>query len=229
MAPDILYFLPVSKTVDRKYGHDFPGFILFSLPAAIILWMLWRWILRDAVIALLPTEEQQKWVSYRQPFDRRSARAWILMFVAVAIGIASHILLDSFSHREGWGVEHIGFLTTTSVHLAHRDLAAFKLIQYFGSLAGLGVLGLWYLWWSEHVPRDREWKPQFSPMARIAVVLAILAASAYAAYAAVQPYGPGERALQMAGAIVTGTRVAFLGLLAFGAVRFYKMRLRATL
>jgi len=225
MAPDILYFLPVDKAVDRKYGHDFPGFIFFSVPAAIILWGLWRWLLRDAVIALLPAEEQQKWVSYEQPFDARSVRDWILVLVAVAIGIASHLFLDSFSHLEGWGVEHVGFLTSTHVQLAGRSLAAYKLVQYFGSLIGLGVLGLWYLWWSEHVPRDRDWKPQFTPIARIVVIFAILVVSAYATYVAARPYGPGERASQMAAAIIGGTQIAFLGMVVFGlVVRFKRSR-----
>jgi hypothetical protein len=226
MAPDILYFLPVNKVVDRKYGHEFPGVIFFSVPAAIILWMLWRWLLRDAVIALLPAEEQQKWVSYQQPFDARRARSWLMVLIAVAIGIASHIFLDSFSHRDGWGTEHIGFLTSTSVHLAHRDLAAFKLIQYFGSLIGLAVLGLWYLWWSEHVPRDREWQPQFTPIARIVLIIAILGAAAYAAYVAARPYGPGERAGQMAAAIIAGAQIAFLGMLVFGLVVKIKSKRR---
>lgn len=218
MAPDILYFLPVDRAVDRKYGHEFPGFIFFSVPAAIILWIMWRWLLRDAVIALLPEEEQQKWVSTPQPFDARSVRAWMLMLSAVAIGIASHIFLDSFSHLEGWGVEHVGLLTSAHVRLAGRTLAAYKLVQYFGSLVGLGVLGLWYLWWSEHVPRNREWKPQLSAVARVAVVVAILGASAYAAYAAALPYGPGERAGQVAAAIIAGTQIAFLGMVVFGVV-----------
>jgi Domain of unknown function (DUF4184) len=225
MAPDILYFLPVNKVVDRKYGHEFPGLILFSVPAAIILWMLWRWILRDAVIALLPAEEQQKWVSYEQPFDAHSVRAWTLVLIAVAIGIASHIFLDGFAHRDGWGTEHIGFLTSTSVHLAHRDLAVFKLIQYFGSLIGLAVLGLWYLWWSEHVPRDRDWKPQFTPIARIVVIFTILAVSACATYVAARPYGPGELVSQVAAAIIGGTQIAFLGMVVFGVVvRFRRSR-----
>ena len=218
MAPDILYFLPVDPVVDRKYGHDYPGFIFFSVPAAIIMWLLWRWLLRDAVIALLPMEEQQKWVSYQQPFDARSVRAWLMVLIAVAIGIASHIFLDSFSHREGWGVEHIGFLTTTSVRLANRDLAAFKLVQYFGSLIGLAVLGVWYLWWSEHVPRDHDWKPRLSPLARVVVILAILGASAYATYIAARPYGPGERASQVAAAIIAGAQIAFVGMVVFGLI-----------
>jgi hypothetical protein len=216
MAPDILYFLPVSKAVDRKYGHEFPGAILFSIPAAIVLFLLWRWVLRDAVIALLPTEEQQKWVTNHPAFAVRSARAWILMLVAIAIGVASHIFLDSFSHREGWGVEHVGFLTATSVRLANRDLAAYKLVQYFGSLVGLGVMALWYLWWSERVHRDRSWKPLFSRTVRAAVIAAILAIAAFATYRAALPYGPGERAAQMAAAIIAGTRAAFVGLLVFG-------------
>jgi hypothetical protein len=218
MAPDILYFLPVARGVDRKYGHEFPGAILFSVPAAIILWLLWRWLLRDAVIALLPTEEQQKWVPNEQPFDSHSVGAWMLLFLALAIGIASHIMLDSFSHREGWGVEHVGFLTNTHLELAGRSLAAYKLVQYFGSLVGLGILAVWYLWWSEHVPRDRQWRPQFSRMIRASVILAIVAISAYVAYRVARLYGPGERALQMAGAIIAGTRAAFVGLVAFGVV-----------
>ena len=225
MAPDILYFLPVSRFVDRKYGHEFPGLITFSLPAAIILWLLWRYWLRDAVIALLPTEEQQKWTPNEQPFDARSPRAWLMMLVAVVIGIASHIFLDGFSHRDGWGTEHIGLLTQTSVRLVNRNVAAYKLIQYFGSLVGLGVLAAWYLWWSEHVPRDRTWKPQFSRTTRALVIGLTSLIAIWWSYRVARLYMPGERAQQMAGTIIAATRVVFVGLVAWGVVvRFKRSR-----
>lgn len=216
MGPDLLYFLPVSNTVDRKYGHELPGLILFSIPAAIILWLLWRWWLRDAVIALLPTEEQQKWVANEQPFEWSSARAWVLIVIAVVIGVVSHIFLDGISHRDGWGVEHIGLLTQTSFRLANRDLAVYKLLQYFGSLVGLGILAAWYLWWSEHVHRDRTWKPQFSRTFRAAVIVAIAAVAAYASYRAAILYRPDERPEQLAAAIIASTQVAFIGLFVVG-------------
>jgi hypothetical protein len=223
MAPDILYFLPVSKAVDRRYGHVFPGLVTFSVPAAILLWLLWRYWLRDAVIALLPTEEQQKWKVNQQPFDPRSARAWLMVLVAVVIGIASHVFLDGFSHRDGWGTEHIGLLTETGVRVAHRDLAVYKVIQYFGSLVGLGILAGWYLWWSERVPRDRTWKPQFSRMTRALVIGLISLGALYWSYRVARLYQPGERAAQVAGTIIAGTRVVFVGLMLWGVVvRFVK-------
>lgn len=224
MAPDILYFLPVARTVDKKYGHEFPGAILFSVPAALILFLLWRYLLRDAVIALLPTEEQQKWVPNQQPFDPRSVGAWIMVLVAVGIGVASHILLDSFSHLEGWGVEHVGFLTTTHLQLAGRSLAAYKLVQYFGSLVGLGILAVWYLWWSERVRRDRTWKPQFSRMMRATVIAALVVVGVFCAFWVARLYGPGERAGQVAAAIIWGSRAVFAGLVVFGLV----VKMRAT-
>jgi hypothetical protein len=168
------------------------------------------------VIALLPTEEQQKWVANQQPFEGSSARAWILMVIAVVIGVLSHIFLDGISHRDGWGVEHIGLLTQTSVRLANRDLAAYKLVQYFGSLVGLGILSAWYLWWSEHVRRDRTWKPQFSRTFRAGAIVAITAVAAYATYRAAALYGPGDRPAQMAAAIIACTQAAFVGLVVVG-------------
>jgi hypothetical protein len=50
------------------------------------------------------------------------------------------------------------------------------------------------------------------------VITAILAIAAFATYRAALPYGPGERAGQMAAAIIAGTQAAFVGLLVFGVV-----------
>jgi hypothetical protein len=219
MAPDILYFvLPTPYTFDRKYGHEFPGVILFSIPAAIILWGLWRWLVRDAVVALLPVSEQQKFMADIPAFDRRRVKDWTFLFLAVAIGIASHLLLDSFSHRDGWGTEHIGFLAATRVHLVNRDLALYKLVQYFGSLVGMGVLALAYAWWSWRAPRDRTFQPLWKPWLRVMWVAAICAISAYFGYRIARLYRPDETGSLIAGAIIGATRAGFLTLLALAIV-----------
>jgi hypothetical protein len=218
MAPDYLYFLPLPKTFNFKYGHVFPGVILFSVPAAIFVWWLWRWMVRDGVIAMLPTSEQQKFMADIPAFDRRSTKDWAMLFVAVAIGIASHLLLDSFSHRDGWGTEHIGFLTSTHVHLINRDLAAYKLVQYFGSLVGMGVLVLAYLGWSWRAPRNRAFRPLWSPVVRGIVVAVVVILSAGDAYRVALHHRLEESAETLAAAIIAGAQVIFVALLVIAVV-----------
>lgn len=216
MAPDVPYF--IGWRDNYKIGHVWPGVVTVSIPAAIVLWLLWRWLLRDAVVALLPAFEQQKLQAGPVPFAWSSARAWLGLLAAVVIGVASHVVLDGVSHREGWGVEHIGFLSIVApVEIVNRQLAIYKLIQYLGSIIGMGILALVYLWWSRTARREETHRPVFAAAMRATWTVLMLAAGAWLAYRTMLLY-PRETAMQVGVGIVMMTKAVFVGLLAVGAV-----------
>jgi hypothetical protein len=225
MAPDFLYFVPLPSGFSAKYGHEFPGVLTFSVPAALAMWVLWKLLLRDALIALLPTNEQQKLMGDNPLFAWRSLRGWLVTVLAVTIGVLSHVALDSFSHRNGWGVEHVSFLTTVAVRMSNRELALYKLVQYFGSIIGMAVLAIAYAFWSLRAKRDTSFRPAFAGWVRILLVLAIGALSMYVGYLrAFEDYGLASR---VGSGIIGATSTAFVLMLAVGIWAKIQVALRS--
>lgn len=214
MAPDFIYFLPLDTSVNYKYGHEWPGALTFSVPAAIIMWLLWKWVLRDGVVALLPPAEQQKLTAEDPWFEWRSVKAWVGIVIAAAIGVASHVALDSFSHKEGWGVEHVSFLTRVPVEIANRELAIYKLIQYFGSIIGMGVLAIAYWFWSSEAKRDGSYRPALPRSLREALWIVMTAIAMFVSYRYTLP--TSGLASKVGEAIIGATQTMFLGVLLTG-------------
>jgi len=226
MAPDFLYFIPLPNAFPLKYGHGFPGALTFSLPAGIVMWLLWKALLRDAVVAILPTSEQQKLMGDDPPFAWKSLRAWLAIVLAVAIGVISHVALDSFSHRNGWGVEHVSFLTEVTVRMSNRELALYKLVQHFGSIIGMAVLAIAYAFWSMRARRDTSFRPAFPAWARLILLVSLGAPSLYMGYRdASVVNGLGAK---VGSAIIAATSAAFLAMLAIGILVKIQIAVRRT-
>jgi hypothetical protein len=164
----------------------------------------------------LPNSEQQKLMGDDPPFAWKSLRAWMLIVLAVAIGVVSHVALDSFSHRNGWGVEHVSFLTEISVRMSNRELALYKLVQYFGSIIGVAVLAIAYAFWSWRARRDPSFRPAFPAWTRLILLLGIGALSLYMGYRDASVVN--GLASKMGAAIIAATRAAFTAMLALGVL-----------
>lgn len=118
-----------------------------TIGVALVLLLVWRCLLRPAVRELSP-----RWLASRLPGEwdagaRASLREtlrpdgllWLLP--ALAIGVASHILWDSFTHEGRWGVVALG------LDQSWGPLPAYKWLQHGSSVLGLVLIGGWMLWW----------------------------------------------------------------------------------
>jgi H+/gluconate symporter-like permease len=170
------------------------------------------------VVALLPKSEQQKLMFDDPRFEWSSVRAWLGIVLGTAIGVVSHVALDSFSHKEGWGVEHVSFLTAVPVEVANRQLAVYKLIQYFGSIIGMGILAIAYWFWSSEAKRDATYRPMLPRSLREASLIVITMVAMFVGYkATLHDSGVAEK---VGAAIVGATQAMFLGVFVIGvAVR----------
>ncbi|TDN88678.1 DUF4184 family protein [Microbacterium sp. BK668] len=162
MTPDLPLFVRFGPL---GYGrtHD-----LAWLPATMLvglaLLLVWRCVLRPAARELSP-----RWLAARLPDDwdraaagalrdtlaiganrqpsrsQRWAAPWstvALLLASLAIGVASHIVWDLFTHEGRWGVAAIPALDAQ-----WGPLLGYKWLQYGSSLAGLLILGTWSLRW----------------------------------------------------------------------------------
>lgn len=164
MTPDISLFL---RNVGLNYGflHD-PVNVVWTALLALVLFLLWRVLLRPATLELLPD-----WVSTRLPAgwgasglragvealtrdDRpryRGARSLypVLLVLSAMLGVLSHILWDAFTHESRWGVDLLPALANS-----WGPFDGYKWLQYASSALGLLGLAIWAaLWLRRATPR----------------------------------------------------------------------------
>src|SRR5512146_1088203 len=142
MAPDFDYFLHVDVT--GRSSHNFPGVFEFSLPAALIVLAMFHRLLKRPVVALLPERLQQRIVV--REFSFWPLPRLLLILASLLVGIATHLLWDSFTHAEGWVVERVPWCWQRHLILGH-DLQHYKIAEHSSSILGLVVVGLWIRWW----------------------------------------------------------------------------------
>ncbi|MFD2795031.1 DUF4184 family protein [Promicromonospora vindobonensis] len=148
LAPDMPYFarsVPVSVTAESWYepylnattSHGPLGAVTVALPYALALWGL-SLVARRPVGALLPPgTSPAPGPGGRGALLRRGG--WVLL--SLLIGIATHLVWDSFTHVDGYVVLHVPFLST---QLA-GDLTWARALQHVSTVGGLVVVAV-YLW-----------------------------------------------------------------------------------
>ena len=156
MTPDLPLFV---RVLPLTYGmtHAF-ALVPLTMLLALALLLLWRCALRPAARELSP-----RWLAVRLPaaWDSGAAdalretfgitrpgrshagwRAPLLLVVSLAIGVASHILWDLFTHEGRWGSVAIPALAED-----WGPFPGFKWLQHGSSAAGLMIIGIWMLVW----------------------------------------------------------------------------------
>jgi hypothetical protein len=89
-----------------------------------------------------------------EPFCLRPMGSPVIVVISLLAGIWIHLLLDSFTHKQGWLVEHLLVLQTVifsvRIHDLTHDFKIFHLLWYLGSFAGIAWLYFaWEQWQNE--------------------------------------------------------------------------------
>ncbi|CDK00436.1 conserved membrane hypothetical protein [Microbacterium sp. C448] len=158
MTPDLPIFL-------RGFGLRYSATHTWSwLPVTVVvalaLLLVWRCVLRPVARDLVPMVLAERlpdgWdagarASARETFalhrpgasaGKISPASILLLVVSLAIGVASHIAWDLFTHLDRWGLRVFPLL-------AERwgPLLGYKWLQYGSSVFGLLVIGIWAVVW----------------------------------------------------------------------------------
>jgi hypothetical protein len=187
-APDLEYLLRLRPV--GKFGHTPMGLVLFCVPLTLLLFWGWRALVRPALTPLIPHGLHE---ALAGPEPGRRTDVIPLAIVAALLGAVSHVLWDGFTHRTGWAVALIPFLSRSS---AHFQLQWFTVAQYASSVVGVLVILLWIaLTLRRFPPEARAFAPgQRTRLARAAlfvaaVTLTVAAANASAATNSVRRMG----------------------------------------
>lgn len=137
---------------------------IFTVDIALTLFALVVWfaVLRDPLVDLSPAPIRSRLA----PHARLSRRQWLLAVPAAAIGAATHIVWDSFTHAGRWGSENVGWLQTE-----HLGLVGLAWSQYVSGVVGLGVVCAWAIVELRSLPADKPRPPRaLSPYALIGAI-----------------------------------------------------------
>ena len=215
MAPDFLYF--TGMMAQGRFGHTLPGLFLSCLPLGLLLLWVFHRLIKRPLIGLAPLAAQQRLHPFREasPFDRPLA----LVAVALVLGACTHIVWDSFTHAERWGVAHVAWLRQTVPVPVLGTLSVYRLVQHGSTLFGLAVLALALLRWWRRAPVHAMQPPALPARTRACWLLgfglvAVLAGLAYGMQATAD--ARPVFAVFVGRFVVAWTSALFLSVLAYG-------------
>lgn len=144
MAPDLPLFFP--WIAPYAVTHGFPGLLVVSLPIALVLYAVWRLVIRPVTSALLLPEAlraRMPWAWDRSVFEsggrpERPVRSAVLVVVAALIGVATHVFWDLFTHPGRLGSEWFPVLGEQ-----WGPVEGTTWLQHGFSLLGLAGLTIW--------------------------------------------------------------------------------------
>ena len=145
MAPDFPYV--VGNIKYRALGHDFPGVLLFTLPASFAALWFYHYAIKRPIVGLLPIGMQQRLNGELGEFSFAGVRRFLAITFSIILGIATHLLWDSFTHYRTWPWRHFAWLRSW-IDLPLTGWTPMTMIlQYSSTLLGFMALAVWILLW----------------------------------------------------------------------------------
>lgn len=143
-APDITYFADTVIPGAMEFGsftHTFLGVVTVNVAIAAALVTVWV-LLREPLAALLPVRVRGRVHAFvrGQRWTRASfgPSAWLWFAVSGALGAATHVVWDAFTHHSRWGTELVPVLSRSV-----GGFPVFQFVQYGSSALALVVIG-WF-------------------------------------------------------------------------------------
>jgi hypothetical protein len=160
MAPDFPYFLRWPAAV---YGHTLPGIFFFCLPVGLLVLFVFHFILKRPLLSLLPVSHQERLIPIASEFRCDSWRSFLLIVLALLVGVCTHIVWDLFTHVDTWVFRRAPVLDTALFEVWGTAIQVYKLLQYGSTAFGLIILMWFYLRWLKQAPHEPVWSPVHLP------------------------------------------------------------------
>lgn len=158
MLPDLPYFLN-SAPIVGQHSHQWVGLLSYCLPWGLAVFVLWHWLLKSALIALIQPWQrvQQSQFSSIQldmpqyPFGLWFAAQlkfygmfWFKVVLGLLLGSITHLLWDGTTHPDGFIAIQLGLqYPVTIAYLGDIPMARF--LQYVTSIFAL-ILLIGFTW-----------------------------------------------------------------------------------
>jgi hypothetical protein len=228
MAPDFEYFLHFAP--EGGFGHTLLGVFLFDLPAAFIALWLFHVYAKEPLYISLPASVRRRIQLGPAALHVRNSSQFALVLFSILIGVATHILWDSFTHPGFWPYRHWQFLHRTVELPVYGPMAYLRVIQHGSTVFGAFVLLLWFWSWFRRTaliePESAIRPPKHHCAALFVICFAALIAAVLRGLVlpefGIPDDNPGRKEL-LACAVITAIDIFCLGVVVYGAW----MRVRA--
>ncbi|MDJ0461694.1 DUF4184 family protein [Streptomyces sp. H27-C3] len=142
-APDMTYFAATAIPAAMTFGdvtHSLPGIVTVDVLITAALVGIWL-LMREPLLALVPRHRQARFHRFVRGSDwhgmRLSSLAWRFVLSAT-VGACTHVLWDSFTHLDRWGVRALPALGESVA-----GFPVYSYAQYGSSALALVVIG-WF-------------------------------------------------------------------------------------
>jgi len=143
MAPDFEYFFKVS--VSSVHSHTWSGLLYFDIPVVVVLSLIFHLTVKQNLINNLPAFLQRKFQdTLHFDFLAYLKLKWPWFLLSAALGAASHILWDSFTHNGGYFVHVLPFYSYR-VPWQGVNYPMFYALQHISTTIGLAAIVLYIL------------------------------------------------------------------------------------
>jgi hypothetical protein len=166
MVPDF-GFLLLSGSPARWQTHSFVGLFTFCLPVGLITYGLLQWLIKPAVLEILPDRAYVRLRTAHPSRLLRDLRAWVYAAGAIVLGAITHLIWDAFTHENTRGMHMFPALDKYGPELDGHPVRYYHWLQYGSSIVGLMLVFIALALWWRHTPRPTE-RPRraLSPSAR---------------------------------------------------------------
>ena len=176
LAPDFEYFLRLSP--NGSFGHTIRGAFVLTLPLAMIVLWIFHQFVKIPLITLLPDGIQRRLATDLNRFRFAGVRRFLLIVCSLLVGIATHLLWDSFTHRNTWLYHHWRTLAETIRLPIVGWVPYYKVFQHGSTVVGVGVLlALLIRWYQNSLPSCQPLAVSHSATRKMAI-MAVLTSTA---------------------------------------------------
>ena len=142
-APDFEYFIRMDMI--RSHSHDFWAVFYFNLPLTLLLYFIFQTIVKSPLI----TNSTPFFLNRFRKYLKNNQTIFTLkniyiVSISACIGIFSHLLWDSFTHKEGLFEGYLPQLLNTVV-INGKEVIIFQFLQTWSSIIG-GMYILYFIY-----------------------------------------------------------------------------------
>jgi hypothetical protein len=169
MAPDFVYYF--SLGVSGPFSHSMIGILLYCVPVGLVVYSLYYAIVREPLLLCMPRFISARMNSYvRWPLGK-TRTVWIVI-ASLAVGAATHIVWDAFTHANTIIVNHYGILRSL-VSMGSYEVPLFKVLQQMSSLVGFVVMASYGIAWLNRHEADESYSSPMSLRARLSAGVSV--------------------------------------------------------
>lgn len=169
MAPDFSYFLPFP--ISRSQSHSIAGLFWFCVPAGLIAYIAFHWLLARPLIDLMPPALRKR---LHPVLEARVEPPWRAVVVSLFVGAATHVAWDAFTHAGAPIVRVSRALRFHLVTLSGYPLSVYTLLQHLSTALGFAWIAFWLTRWYRSAALDGDAsRSALPPAGRAAAVAAV--------------------------------------------------------